>query len=144
MKVLIINGVNLNILGIREKNIYGTKTLDDIETLIKDRAKKLEIDVDFFQSNHEGLIVDEIQKAYGVCDYIIINPGAFTHYSIAIRDALLGVGIKTIEVHLSNIYKREEFRHKSVLADIVEAQISGMGEYGYIAALDYIKYRQGE
>lgn len=144
MKVLIINGVNLNILGIREKNIYGTKTLNDIETLIKDRAKKLEIDVSFFQSNHEGLIVDEIQKAYGIYDYIIINPGAFTHYSIAIRDALLGVGIKTIEVHLSNIYKREEFRHKSVLADIVEAQISGMGEYGYIAALDYIKYRQGE
>lgn len=144
MKVLIINGVNLNILGIREKNIYGTKTLNDIETLIKDRAKKLEIDVSFFQSNHEGFIVDEIQKAYGIYDYIIINPGAFTHYSIAIRDALLGVGIKTIEVHLSNIYKREEFRHKSVLADIVEAQISGMGEYGYIAALDYIKYRQGE
>lgn len=144
MKVLIINGVNLNILGIREKNIYGIKTLNDIETLIKDRAKKLEIDVSFFQSNHEGFIVDEIQKAYGIYDYIIINPGAFTHYSIAIRDALLGVGIKAIEVHLSNIYKREEFRHKSVLADIVEAQISGMGEYGYIAALDYIKYRQGE
>lgn len=144
MKVLIINGVNLNILGIREKNIYGTKTLNDIETLIKDRAKKLEIDVSFFQSNQEGLIVDEIQKAYGIYDYMIINPGAFTHYSIAIRDALLGVGIKAIEVHLSNIYKRETFRHKSVLADIVEAQISGMGEYGYIAALDYIKYRQGE
>lgn len=144
MKVLIINGVNLNILGIREKNIYGIKTLNDIETLIKERAKKLEIDVSFFQSNHEGFIVDEIQKAYGIYDYIIINPGAFTHYSIAIRDALLGVGIKAIEVHLSNIYKREEFRHKSVLADIVEAQISGMGEYGYIAALDYIKYRQGE
>ncbi|MGL4980355.1 MAG: type II 3-dehydroquinate dehydratase, partial [Fusobacteriaceae bacterium] len=111
---------------------------------LKKYAESLNIDIEFFQSNYEGGIIERIQNAYGVLDYIIINPGAFTHYSIAIRDALLSVGIKVIEVHLSNIHSREEFRHKSVISDIAVGVICGFGEIGYKMAVDYIKQKERE
>lgn len=138
MKILIINGPNLNFLGIREPKLYGNRSLDDINKDLHKYCKERNIEVEFYQSNHEGDIVDKIQESYGKKNYIIINPGAFTHYSIAIRDALLSVGIETIEVHLSNVYKREEFRYKSVISDIVIGKITGFGEFGYKMAIDYI------
>ncbi|HHW48563.1 MAG TPA: type II 3-dehydroquinate dehydratase [Clostridiaceae bacterium] len=134
-RVLVINGPNLNLLGTREKNIYGIETLDDIEKRIADEAEAYNIKVDFFQSNHEGGIIDRIHEARGKYDAIIINPGAFTHYSIAIRDAIKAVEIPSIEVHLSNIYNREEFRSKSVIAPVCVGQISGFGSIGYLLAL---------
>jgi 3-dehydroquinate dehydratase-2 len=139
MKILVIHGVNLNFLGKREKTLYGTKDLDEINNRIKNRSEELKFEIETFQSNHEGEIVDKIQQAYfeGV-NYIVINPGAFTHYSIAIRDAILAVNIPAIEVHITNVYKREEFRHKSVISDIVIGKMTGFGDYGYIMALDYI------
>lgn len=139
MKILVIHGVNLNFLGKREKTLYGTKDLDEINNRIKNRGEELKFEIKTFQSNHEGEIVDKIQQAYfdGV-NYIVINPGAFTHYSIAIRDAILAVNIPAIEVHITNVYKREEFRHKSVISDIVIGKMTGFGDYGYIMALDYI------
>ncbi|MGL4402933.1 MAG: type II 3-dehydroquinate dehydratase [Fusobacteriaceae bacterium] len=143
-KVLVINGANLNFLGIREKNIYGNSTLQEINARMKKYVEFEEIHIEFFQSNYEGGIIERIQEAYGNMDYIIINPGAFTHYSIGIRDALLAVGIQCIEVHLSNIYKREDFRHKSFISDIAIGTICGFGEEGYIMALDYIKKKESE
>lgn len=134
-RVLVINGPNLNLLGSREKNIYGEKTLAEIENMMKEEADKLGIEIFFFQSNHEGDIIDKIHDARGKFDYIIINPGAYTHYSIAIRDALKAVEIPSIEVHLSNIYGREEFRAKSVIAPVCTGQISGFGSTGYLLAL---------
>jgi len=135
MKVLVINGPNLNRLGLREPEIYGSFTLADLERALKKEGEVLGIELDFFQSNSEGAIVDTIQQARGRYDGIIINPGAYTHYSIAIRDAIAGEGIPTVEVHISNIYKREEFRHHSVIAPVAIGQISGFGIYGYIMAL---------
>jgi len=138
-KVLLIHGVNLNLLGRREPEIYGKTTLEDINEMAQKKAQKSEIDLECFQSNHEGEIVEKIHLALQEkVDYIIINPAAFTHYSIAIRDAIAGVEIPTIEVHISNIYKREDFRHKSVIAPVSIGQISGFSYYGYIMALDYI------
>lgn len=134
-KILVINGPNLNMLGIREKGVYGDTTLADIEAMIKNEASKLNVEVDFFQSNHEGAIIDTIHSALGNCDAVIINPGAFTHYSYAIRDAIVAVNIPFIEVHISNIHKREEFRKNSVTAPVCIGQISGMGTYGYILGL---------
>jgi len=134
-KVLVINGPNLNLLGTREKNIYGERTLADIENMLKEEADKLRMEVEFFQSNHEGDIIDKIHDARGKFDYIIINPGAYTHYSIAIRDAVKAVEIPTIEVHLSNVHSREEFRQKSVIAPVCVGQISGLGSIGYLLAL---------
>jgi len=134
-RVLIINGPNLNLLGTREKSIYGEKSLSDIESMMKEEADKLGIEVEFFQSNHEGGIIDKIHDARGNFDYIIINPGAYTHYSIAIRDAIKAVEIPSIEVHLSNIHNREEFRQKSVIAPVCVGQISGLGSAGYLLAL---------
>ncbi len=134
-KILIINGPNLNLLGIREKNVYGAETLSDIARKVNEEAEKLNIDVDFVQSNHEGEIIDRIQSARGKYDVLIINPAAFTHYSIAIRDAVKAVEIPTIEVHLSNIHAREEFRNKSVIAPVCVGQICGFGGNSYIAAL---------
>lgn len=136
MKVLIIHGPNLNMLGERETNVYGEKTLDDINSLIKKKAEELKIEVDISQYNEEGKIVESIQKATDTYKAIIINPGAFTHYSIAIRDAVASVSIPIIEVHLSNIYAREEFRHKSVIAPVAKGQISGFGENSYLLALE--------
>lgn len=143
-KTLVINGANLNFLGIREKNIYGNKTLQEINEKIKEYGKLKELEIEFFQSNYEGAIIEKIHESYDKVDYIIINPGAYTHYSVAIRDAILAVGIPSIEVHLSNVYRREEFRHKSLISDIVIGTISGFGEHGYTMALDYIKQIESE
>ena len=143
MKILCLNGPNLNMLGTREPDKYGSTTLPDIEKEITEEAQKLNIQMGFFQSNIEGELVTEIQKAKGVYDGIIINPAAYTHTSVAIRDAILAVCIPTVEIHLSNIHKREEFRHTSLTAPVCIGQITGFGKYGYIMALyalnDYLK-----
>ncbi|MBW1894640.1 MAG: type II 3-dehydroquinate dehydratase [Deltaproteobacteria bacterium] len=137
-KILVIHGPNLNMLGKREPEIYGTTTLEDINKGLSEKAIKLGCSVDTFQSNHEGDIVEKIQDTKGKYDSIIINPAAYTHTSVAIRDALLLLDIPVIEIHLSNIYKREPFRHKSMLADVVSGQISGFGANSYFLALDAI------
>ena len=138
MKILVINGPNINVLGIREKNIYGSKSYDDLVNFIKSAAKEKGVETEFFQSNHEGDIVDRIQKAYFEnFDGIIINPAAYTHTSIAILDALKAVSIKTVEVHLSDISLRECFREKSLISQAWEKTIMGKGIEGYKEALDY-------
>ncbi|MDR1721248.1 MAG: type II 3-dehydroquinate dehydratase [Endomicrobium sp.] len=134
-KILIINGPNINMLGMREPAIYGKTTLGDIEKRLRSLAEKLKVEVDFFQSNHEGEIVDKIQSSANRISGIIINPAAFTHTSIAIRDALVSISVPTIEVHISNIYARENFRHKSYIAPVAIGQISGLGTDGYLLAL---------
>ncbi|MBC2853827.1 MAG: type II 3-dehydroquinate dehydratase [Cetobacterium somerae] len=138
MKVLIINGPNLNFLGKREPKIYGDETLELINNKIKEFGMNHGMEVEFFQSNHEGYIIDKIQESYENVDYLIINPGALTHYGIGIRDAILSTNLKTIEVHLSNVYSREEFRHKSVISDICIGKITGFGSEGYKMALQYL------
>lgn len=135
-KYLIINGPNLNMLGIREPGIYGGDTLEDVYKLISENAQRLGCEVDFFQSNIEGEIINAIHSSMGNYDGIIMNPGAFTHYSYAIHDALTSVNVPCIEVHISNIHKREEFRHKSVTAPACRGQICGLGTYGYVLALE--------
>lgn len=135
MKILVINGPNINMLGIREKNIYGTMNYTSLCDALEEKAKELEIDIDIFQSNTEGIIIDTIQEAYEKYDGIIINPGAYTHYSIAIYDALKSVNIPTVEVHISNVNAREEFRKVSVTAPACIGQISGFGIESYILAL---------
>lgn len=134
-KILIINGPNLNLLGKREPEVYGSDTLESINTEIIQEADKLRVKCDFYQSNHEGDIIDKIHYAWDNYDGIIINPGAYTHYSYAIRDAIAAVSIPVIEVHLSNIHAREEFRSHSVLAPVCKGQICGLGKKGYILAL---------
>jgi len=135
-KILVINGPNLNMLGIRDTSMYGIRTLQDINREISTAAEKNHLEVDFFQSNIEGEIVTTIQDAYGIYRGIIINPGAYTHYSYAIRDAIEAISLPVIEVHISNIYKREEFRRKSVISDVCLGQINGLGYLGYIYALE--------
>lgn len=135
-RFLVINGVNLNMLGIREPGIYGTNTLEGLEKQISRKAQELGVEVEFFQSNYEGAICEKIQQALGVFDGIIMNPGAFTHYSYAIRDALGSVKLPAIEVHISNIHKREEFRHHSVTVPECIGQICGLGFKGYELALE--------
>lgn len=135
IKVLVINGPNLNLLGCREKNVYGEKTLEEINGLITELGVELNVEIEFMQSNHEGEIIDMIHQSRENCDVIIINPGAYTHYSFAIRDALKAVDIPAIEVHMSNIHAREEFRSRSVIAPACAGQISGFGYKSYIAAL---------
>lgn len=143
MKILCVNGPNLNLLGTREPDKYGTVTLAQIEKNVKSKAQELGIEVDFYQNNIEGEIVNAIQAAKGVYDGIIINPAAYTHTSVAIRDAISAVMIPSVEIHLSNIHTREEFRHKSFTAPVCVGQITGFGSYGYILALfaivDYLK-----
>ena len=134
-KILVINGPSLNLLGTREKDVYGTVTLSDIALSVVNEAKALEMDVDFIQTNHEGEIIDKIHEARGKYDLLILNPGAYTHYSIAIRDAVKAVELPCIEVHLSNIYAREEFRSKSVVVPVCVGQISGFGVNSYLLAL---------
>jgi 3-dehydroquinate dehydratase-2 len=136
--ILIIHGPNLNMLGKREPEIYGNTTLEEINASLLQLGNQAGLSLETFQSNHEGEIVSRIQEAAGVCDGLIINPGAYTHTSIAIRDAVLMLDCPIIEIHLSNIYKRESFRHQSMLADIVTAQLTGFGVQGYSMALEAI------
>lgn len=135
-KILVLNGPNINMLGVREKNIYGRRDYESLCAYIKSAALRLGVQVEILQSNYEGDLVTAIQKAYGVYDGIVINPAAFTHYSVAILDALKAVNIPAIEVHISNIHAREEFRHKSVTAPGCIGQICGIGFTGYILAME--------
>jgi 3-dehydroquinate dehydratase-2 len=140
MKLLVINGPNLNFLGIREKSIYGKEDFNYLITLINDKANSENITIDTYQSNCEGEIINRIQEAYrDGTQGIIINPGAYTHYSYAIRDALASMDMPKIEVHISNVHKREEFRHVSVTAPVCTGQIVGLGLQGYLLAIDAIK-----
>lgn len=143
MKILVLNGPNLNLLGSREPDKYGTQTLSDIEAFVRNEAKSLYCEIDFYQSNIEGEIVTKIQEAKGIYDGIVMNPAAYTHTSVAIRDAILAVNIPTVEIHLSNINKREEFRKISLTAPACIGQITGFGadsyKLGLIAISDYLK-----
>lgn len=143
MKILVLNGPNLNLLGQREPNVYGSETLEDIMELIKDKAKDLGIEVSFFQSNEEGALVTRIQESVGNYDGIIFNPAAYTHTSVALCDAVRAVDVPCVEVHLSNVHSREEFRHKSLIVGACVGQVLGFGAYSYILALagivDYLK-----
>lgn len=140
-RILVLHGPNLNLLGTREPEIYSYTTLDDINTMIAARAAEAGIETAFYQSNHEGDLVDAIQQANHKFDFIIFNAAAFTHYSIAIRDAIAAIDVPVIEVHLSNIHQREEFRHTSVLAPVAMGQICGLGVESYLAALEAIIYK---
>lgn len=136
MRILILHGPNLNLLGLREPAYYGNMTLEKINDMIADAAKQHGVEVEFFHSNHEGALIDRIHAAIGSVSGILFNPGAFTHTSIALRDAVLAGGIPTVEVHLSNIYAREPFRQKSLLSDIVIGVVSGFKEYSYILGFE--------
>ncbi len=144
MKIMVINGPNINLLGVREPEIYGAKTYSDLEKYIEDYAEEHGIETVVVQSNGEGEIIDFIHHALGNYDGIVINPGAYTHYSYAIHDALSSVALPAVEVHLSNIHKREEFRHKSVTAPACIGQICGLGFRGYVLAIEYLKDEVGE
>lgn len=135
-RIVVLNGPNLNLLGSREPAIYGTATLADIETAVRDRADALGVQARFLQSNHEGELVDAIQQARAESDGAIVNLGAYTHTSLAIRDAFLAAPIPFVEVHLSNLFRREEARHRSVIADLAIGMITGFGAQGYVLALE--------
>ncbi len=137
-RILFIDGPNLNLLGTREPDVYGTRTLADIRREVSVAARKEGADVEFFQSNHEGEIVSRLQEARGKADGVVINPAAYTHTSIAIRDALLSAGVPAVEVHLSNPAAREPFRRSSVIEDVVAGRIAGFGGHGYVLALSAI------
>lgn len=143
MKTLVINGPNLNRLGLREPDIYGSKTLTDLEKDLFALGEIEQIDITCFQSNHEGDIIDAIHEAEGQYDGIVLNPGAFTHYSYAIRDAIASVTLPVVEVHISNVHAREEFRHTSITAPVTVGQIIGLGFKGYELALLALKDRIG-
>jgi len=143
MRILVLNGPNLNMLGRREPEIYGLQTLADVELLITNRAEELGVEVECFQSNHEGELIDAIQQHAG-WDGLIINAGALTHTSLAIADAITSVAIPAVEVHLSNVFAREEFRHYSYLSPVVWGQVVGFGYRGYLAALDLLHARLSE
>ncbi len=134
-RVLVLHGPNLNLLGLREPGIYGSLTLAEINRALEEEAKKLQAKVFPFQSNHEGVLVDAIHEAVGQHEGILINPGAYTHTSVALRDAIAAVNLPTVEVHLSNIYRREEFRHHSYIAPVAIGQISGFGAQSYLLGL---------
>ncbi len=139
MKILVINGPNINFLGIREKGIYGTENYESLVRGLEEKGRAEGHEVEVFQSNFEGAVIDRIQAAYSDgTEGIIINPGAFTHYSYAVRDALASVELPKIEVHISNVHKREEFRHVSVTAPVCTGQIVGLGLRGYALAMDYL------
>lgn len=137
-RVLVIHGPNLNLLGRRETHVYGSQTLEEIDGRLVRKAAELGLDLDIVQTNHEGVMVETVQKAMRDYAGVVINPAAFTHYSIAVRDALAALPVPIIEVHLSNIYSREDFRRHSVIAPVVEGQISGLGPTGYLLALEAI------
>ena len=136
MKVLFLNGPNLNLLGQREPEIYGTTSLAEIEKQVRERASQLGVEIDFRQTNSESQLIEWVQQAKGKFESIIINAAAYTHTSIALRDAIVSAGVPTIEIHLSNIYAREEFRQKSVIAPVCQGQISGFGKKSYLLALE--------
>jgi 3-dehydroquinate dehydratase-2 len=136
MKILFLNGPNLNLLGQREPEVYGRMTLKDIEESVRTRAAKLKVEIDFRQSNLEGELVAWIQQAKGEFDVIVLNAAAYTHTSIALRDAIAAVGVPTIEIHLSNVHAREEFRHKSLIAPVCRGQIVGFGADSYVLAVE--------
>lgn len=139
MKLLVLNGPNINFVGIREKGIYGTEDYASLVSMLEAKAEAEGHDIEVFQSNYEGALIDKIQEAYhtGV-EAIIINPGAFTHYSYAVRDALSSLEIPKVEVHISNVHKREEFRHTSVTAPVCTGQVVGLGLKGYALAMDFL------
>ncbi len=137
-RIAVVHGPNLNLLGKREPHVYGTRTLDDLNQTVRDKAKKLGVEVSVFQSNHEGEIIDFLQKEAPGSAGIIINPGAFSHYSLAIYDCLQALAVPVVEVHLSNIHAREEFRSKSVTARAARGVIAGLGFTGYELALEYL------
>jgi len=136
MKILFLNGPNLNLLGQREPEVYGRSTLADIEAKVRSRAQTLHVEVEFRQTNLEGELVDWIQQAKTKSDVIVLNAAAYTHTSIALRDAIAAAGVPTIEIHLSNIHAREEFRHKSLIAPVCRGQILGFGANSYVLALE--------
>ena len=137
-RILVLNGPNINMLGIREKSVYGTATYEDLCGMIRNKAEELQIEVEIKQSNSEGQLVDWIQQCYGEKDGIVINPGAYTHYSVAVLDALKAVIIPAVEVHISNIHQREEFRCHCVTTAGCVGQICGLGLQGYLLALEYL------
>jgi len=136
MKFLFLNGPNLNLLGQREPGVYGRLTLSEIEGMVREKAGRLGVTIDFRQSNSEADLIDWIQQSPGLADVIILNAAAYTHTSVALRDAISGTGVPTIEIHLSNIHAREEFRHKSLIAPVCRGQIAGFGAQSYLLALD--------
>ena len=138
MKILVLNGPNINMLGIREPGIYGKNTFSDLLALLDQTGKEENIVIEQYESNHEGCLVDKIQEAYGQFDGIVINPGAYTHYSYAIRDALASITVPKVEIHISDITKREEFRKISVTAPVCDRQIYGQGLDGYLQAIDFV------
>ena len=133
--ILVVNGPNLNMLGVREPEIYGHETLKDLEKMLQNVADELDVKIEFYQSNHEGDILDTIQQSYKKVDFILLNAGAYTHTSVAIRDALAGIDMPFYEIHISNVHKREEFRHHSFLSDVAVGVIVGFGLDGYEFAL---------
>jgi 3-dehydroquinate dehydratase II len=139
MKILVVHGPNLNMLGKREPAHYGTETMGDIDRRMAEKGTETNMTIHFFQSNSEGAIVDRIQSALGQYDGLIINPAAYTHTSVAIRDAIALLDIPVVEVHLSNIYKRESFRSQSMIADVASGQITGFGSNGYMLAVDAVR-----
>ena len=143
MKILVLNGPNINMLGIREPEVYGRESYADLLALLDESAAALKVEISHFQSNHEGALVDEIQSAYGKYDGIVINPAAYTHTSIAILDALKAVGIPAVEVHISNVASREAFRQISYPGMYCEKAIMGQGIHGYRIALEYLKEKYG-
>ena len=138
-RVLVLHGPNLNMLGVREPSLYGDWSFERLKEAIEAKAQELGLEIEQFQSNHEGELVEAIQKALGRFSCIVINPGAYTHTSVAIRDALLAVGIPTIEVHISNIHARDEFRKRSFVSDVAKGVICGLGPMGYLLALEAAK-----
>ena len=143
-KICLIHGPNINFTGIREKGVYGSLSYDEINDRILEKSAELGLETEIFQSNHEGAIIDRIQSCLGMFDAIIINPGAYTHYSYAIRDALASVDLPVVEIHMSNIHKREEFRHTSVTVPVCTGQICGFGWKGYLLALKAVKNILGD
>jgi 3-dehydroquinate dehydratase-2 len=136
MRILVLHGPNLNLLGRREPEIYGTTTLAQIDARLAELARLRGVQLETFQSNHEGALIDRLHAAMDTCDGVVINPGGLTHTSVALRDAIASIGLPTIEVHLSNVHQREAFRRRSFVADVAVAQISGLGSRGYELALD--------
>ena len=143
MKILVLNGPNINMLGMREPEIYGRETYYDLEEKVKKHGEEIGVEIELFQSNYEGALVDMIQEAYGNTDGIVINAGAYTHTSIALLDALRSVQLPTVEVHISNVEEREEFRQISYIRSYCEKTITGHGTDGYLEAIDYLKGKLG-